>query len=249
MMQGIDAQNFRLRLGADPSDPALAAEAMALGGGAQEQLRQAQAFEQALAAALAVPIPAQLQQQLAQITAAPSAKTAHWFNRGPWLALAASLLLVIGFAASTLLRPPADSVNALGIAAIEHLTHEPFALMRTEVVAEERLAGLLREAGLDLSQPIRVNYASPCPVYGQKTLHMVVQQPSGPVSVIYFPEAEMAALGDFRYGATQGKAVAYGDGMLVLLGTDGVGIQAVEGMWQAARVATNVRTQQLAANG
>ena len=40
-MQGTDRQDFRLRLGADPSDPALAREAMALGDGAQDELRRA----------------------------------------------------------------------------------------------------------------------------------------------------------------------------------------------------------------
>ena len=129
------------------------------------------------------------------------------------------------------------TASPLGIAAVEHLVHEPFALLRTEIVAQERLDGLLRKAGLELPQAVAVNYASPCPVYGQQTVHMVVQQPSGPVSVIYFPRRESDALGDFRHGPTNGRALAYGDGMLVLMANDDAGIGAVEAIWQSAMLA------------
>ncbi|MCB1607043.1 MAG: DUF3379 family protein [Xanthomonadales bacterium] len=235
-MQGTDRQDFRLRLGADPSDPALAREAMALGDGAQDELRRAQAFERALGEALAIPVPDQLAQRLQAIAVQKSSGGSAWSGRAPWLALAASLLLVLGLASTIWVNQPATA-SPLGIAAVEHLVHEPFALLRTEIVAQERLDGLLRKAGLELPQAVAVNYASPCPVYGQQTVHMVVQQPSGPVSVIYFPRRESDALGDFRHGPTNGRALAYGDGMLVLMANDDAGIGAVEAIWQSAMLA------------
>ncbi len=240
-MQGIDSTNFRLRLGADPTDPALAREAMALGNGAQEQLRTALAFEKALGEAMAIPIPPELAEQLAQIAPPNDPRAAHWFSRGPWLAMAASLLLVIGFASNALLLPNSgepDATMALGMAAIEHLTHEPLALMRTETVAQPKVDDMLHKAGLQMQQAVAVDYANPCPVAGQTTVHMVVQQSSGPVSVIYFPKAEVAAFGEFAYGGTSGKTMPFGDGMLVLLGTDPAGIDAVQGMWQSAHTAS-----------
>ena len=250
-MQEIDAKNYLLRLGADPTDPALASDAMALGNGAQDQLRTALAFENALKEALAVPVPAQLAQQLAEIATPADPRTAHWFTRGPWLAMAASLLLVVGFASSALFLPKqgsADPTMELGMAAIEHLTHEPFALMRDEYVEAAKLDGMLRTAGMQIEQAVAVNYASPCPVAGQKTLHMVVQQPGGPVSVIYFPRAETAALGEFAVGGTVGRTVAFGEGMMVLMATDESGIDAVQGMWQAARTASLEDSNLVAAN-
>lgn len=250
-MQGIDSKNFRLRLGADPTDPALAREAMALGNGAQDQLRTALAFEKALGEAMAIPIPPELAKQLAQIVPPNDPRTAHWFTRGSWLAVAASLLLVIGFASNALLLPKSgesDATMALGMAAIEHLIHEPSALLRTETVAQPRVDEMLQKAGLQMQQAVAVTYAYPCPVAGQTTVHMVVQQPSGPVSVIYFPNAEEAAFGEFVYGDTSGKTVPFGDGMLVLLGTDPGGIDAVQGMWQSARIASVSRANLFAAN-
>ncbi len=233
-MSDIDARSFRLRLGADPGDPALKREAMALGGGAQDQLRQAQAFEQALSAALAVPLPDQLQQRLAAIPAAQQSKGRPWFTRGPWLAVAASLLLLVGVASLTLQQEPSPATKRLGTISMAHLSHEPFALLRTSEVAAETIDSMLADAGLRLQRPVPVNYASRCPVDGQKTVHMVIQQPGGPVSLIYFPEANLQAVGEFSRGKTFGKTIALGPGMLVMIAEDQQSIAAVETLWREA---------------
>ena len=198
-------------------------------------------FEQSLRAALAVPVPSDLHASLAQLPQRSDPRTAHWFSRRSVLALAASLLLTAGLVGGWLLRGPVGTelpttTDPLLVATVEHLSHEPFALTRTETVPPAMLDSLLQQVGLQLAQEVEVNYAYPCPIGGQRTVHMVMQQPSGPVTVIYFRQAEpgLQAGAEFSYAGLQGRVMPLGQGMLVLIGQDRSAFASIEQIWRGA---------------
>lgn len=256
-------------LAADPWSPELDRLAVQAGSEAVARLQQARAFEQRLRAALAIDLPATLDQTLArlperaeaefearlaqalavpvpaalagQLAALPQRedpRTAHWFNRRGIWALAASLLLTVGLAGGWMLagRPgqPAAS-NPLLQASVEHLVHEPFALTRTETVPAPMLDNLLRQAGLSLREAVEVNYAYPCPIGGQRTVHMVMQRPGGPVTVIWFRQGDVVrAATDFSHAGMQGRAIPLDSGMLVMIGADRAAFADVEQIWRGA---------------
>lgn len=261
---------FEQWLGSDPGRPELDRLATQQGPEAVARLHAAREFEQRLAAALAVPAPAALQQSLADLaTQADSAfeaqlsqalavpvpdallgqlasipqrsdpRTAHWFARPSVWALAASLLLSVGLVAALWQRGPGPqpaATDPLLQASVEHLVHEPFALTRTEVVPAPMLESLLQQAGLSLRERVEVNYAYPCPIGGQRSVHMVMQQPGGPVTVLWFGRAELDrnAAGDFSHAGLQGRAVPLGDGLLVLIASDRGAFADVERIWRNA---------------
>lgn len=205
-------------------------------------------LEQDLPRALAVPVPETLLAELLALpqqagpAAQPHPRTAHWFRRGPF-ALAASLLLGVGLLTGWFGPTAPDSganeqagvaVDPLLVATVEHLSHEPFALTRTEPVPQATVASLLAQVGLRLTEPVEVNYAYPCPIGGQRTVHMVMQAGSGPVTVIYFREPGAADVTQFRHAGMQGRALSYGDGMLVMLAASSAEFDRLERIWRGA---------------
>lgn len=238
------ARAFELRLDAAlavaaPSDLAVRLSALAhlaSSTTADSAAPDSAAFDRRLAEALAVPMPEELLGQLLATPRRAHPRTAHWFSRGGPLALAASLLLTIGVAASWWLAQPepAAAIDPLLVASIEHLRHEPFALTSTTRVPPSTVSGLLAQVGLALAEPVAVNYAYPCPIGGRRTVHMVMQAESGPVTVIYFREAAAAEVEQFSHAGMIGRSLSYGDGMLVLIGNSPAEFDRVESIWRGA---------------
>lgn len=196
-------------------------------------------FEARLAQALAVPVPAALAGQLAALPQREDPRTAHWFSRRGIWALAASVLLTVGLAGGWMLtgRPgESAATDPLLQASVEHLAHEPFALTRTQTVPASMLENLLQQAGLSLREAVEVNYAYPCPIGGQRTVHMVMQRPGGPVTVIWFRHGDAVRDGaaDFSHAGLQGRAIPLDSGMLVMIGADRAAFADVEQIWRGA---------------
>jgi hypothetical protein len=136
-------------------------------------------FESRLERALRVEIP--------PTTAAvlPFERKAAAAARGPgrWLAMAASVLLALVVAGGVWLTLPQRSLAA-DVAA--HMAGEPDAWRRTEVpVPEPTLNAVLQQSKMRLKPGAGiVSYASSCEFRGHKVPHLVVQTPSGPVTVM-----------------------------------------------------------------
>lgn len=111
--------------------------------------------------------------------------------RGGWLAMAASVLVVLVVAGGLWLAAPGPSLAADVVA---HMAGEPQAWARTDVpVSPAELAGVLRSAGMRLDpQAGRVTYARGCLFRGRMVPHLVVQTEMGPVTVMVLVHESVA---------------------------------------------------------
>ncbi len=100
-----------------------------------------------------------------------------------WLAIAASVLLCVVVAAGIWIVLPGASLAADVVA---HMAGEPEAWKLTDVaVADTELNDVLRDSQLRLSAAAGiVSYAASCAFRGHRVPHLVVQTPSGPVTVM-----------------------------------------------------------------
>jgi hypothetical protein len=103
-------------------------------------------------------------------------------RRPNWLALAASVLVALVVAGAAWLASPRA---ALAAALVEHVMGEPQSWSAQAPVADQKLAGVLRDAHLHLSAAAgTVSYASSCEFRGHVVPHLVVQSASGPATVM-----------------------------------------------------------------
>ena len=100
-----------------------------------------------------------------------------------WMAIAASVLLGMAFAAGVWLTLPQRTLAADVVA---HMAGEPEAWRRTDVaVPDLELDAVLKDSKLRLkSGPGIVSYAASCSFRGHTVPHLVVQTPTGPVTVM-----------------------------------------------------------------
>jgi Protein of unknown function (DUF3379) len=114
----------------------------------------------------------------------PFARKAGHDARAPrrWMAVAASVLLGVAIAGGVWLTLPQRSLAA---AVVAHMAGEPEAWQRTEAVADAELNNVLKDSKLRLKPDAGiVSYASICSFRGHRVPHLVVQTPSGPVTVM-----------------------------------------------------------------
>ncbi len=99
------------------------------------------------------------------------------------LALAASLVGVAVLVATFLTLQPRE---ALASAVVGHAGHEPAAWARTGVaVAPDAVKYVLARSGVALAPGVPlITYASSCAFRGWQVPHLVVQTPSGPMTVM-----------------------------------------------------------------
>jgi hypothetical protein len=174
----MDHARYRMLICADPhsSDPELRAHR---DGCAECSLytEQLLRFESRLERALRVDMPARAEVLQFARSAAPRPRS--W----RWLAIAASVLLGVVVAAGIWIVLPGASLAADVVA---HMAGEPQAWRLTDVaVADAELNGVLRDSKLRLSAAAGiVSYAASCAFRGHRVPHLVVQTPSGPVTVM-----------------------------------------------------------------
>jgi hypothetical protein len=130
----------------------------------------------------AEPLPTDEPQPVADVL--PFARKAGHDARAPrrWMAIAASVLLGVAVAGGIWLTLPQQSLAADVVA---HMAGEPEAWQRTEAVADSELDQVLKDSKLRLKPDAGVvSYASSCAFRGHRVPHLVVQTPSGPVTVM-----------------------------------------------------------------
>ncbi len=205
---------FRRALSTDPADPQLDAVGASLGPEAQQALRDARQFDQDIVAALAVPIPPGLEDRLLGRLANERRSTPK--RHAPWLiaALAASALL------ATVLwnRGAMDGRTERMIqASVAHLSHEPFALTRTERVPAPLIERAFATAGLKVEgERLPLSYLMRCPVDDFMTLHMVIRARSGPVTALLIPDRTAERL-DVKVSGVAARSMPYVSGAVILL--------------------------------
>ena len=226
----MDCSEFRRQLLIDPRAPGMAdAAQQRVCEDAPQRLAEALALEQRIDAALAVPVPAGLAER---VIAALPARSAPSPRRWWPLALAASLLLsaLLGW---SWLRAPAGGQGLIGDS-VEHLSHEPYALTRTERVPPALVGRMFAEAGLRLAPDrLALTYLNRCPLGARMSVHMVMSGSQGPVTVMYVPGERTERI-DTRYEMVAVRTLPYANGALVLLAESNRDFDRIEHAWHEA---------------
>jgi hypothetical protein len=209
----MDCLQFRRTAGADPQhvDAASRAHAEACPG-CTAHLRELRSLDARILAALEVPVPAP---DVAMVgSSAPMVR----LDRRRWLALAASI--VGGVLVGTLLWVGGPR-NSLAVDLVEHLGHEPEALVVTERPADAALlAEVLERGGIRLRPGIgTVSYANTCVFRGRRVPHLVVQTDGGPVTVMVLRHERPAGPQSFDEQGVAGRIVPVGPGSIAILGS------------------------------
>ena len=137
-----------------------------------------------------------------------------------WLAMAASVLMGLVVAGGVWLTLPQRSLAADVVA---HMAGEPDAWQRTEVpVPDPALNAVLQQSKIRLKPGAGVvSYASSCDFRGHKVPHLVVQTPSGPVTVmVLVHEAVRTSMGFDEQGYRGTIVPVPGHGSIAVLMRD-----------------------------
>jgi hypothetical protein len=151
-----------------------------------------------------------------------------------WMALAASVLLGAAIVGGVWLSVPQPSLAA---AVVAHMAGEPEAWQTTEAVPQPELADVLKDSKLRLKPDAGVvSYASSCEFRGHRVPHLVVQTPSGPVTVMVLVHESARQVTPFDSEGYRGTIVPVpGHGSIAVL-MRGSGSSADEIQRIAARV-------------
>lgn len=187
-------------------------------------------FESRLERALRVDIPP-------KSDVLPFVRTRAGAARAPrrWWAIAASVLLGAAIAGGVWLTLPQSSLAA---AVVAHMAGEPEAWRRTDIaVPKPELEDVLKDSKLRLKPDAGiVSYASSCTFRGYRVPHLVVQTPSGPVTVMVLVHESVRRPAQFDDQGYRGTIVPVpGHGSIAVLMRDpGVGAGEIQRI--AARV-------------
>ena len=232
MMQHSD---YRAAILADPhsSDAELRAHREACGE-CRAYTEQVRKFESKLERAVRVRLPA----SGAVLPFARETTAARGAARR-WLAIAASVLLGTALAAGIWLTLPQRSLAA---AVVAHMAGEPDAWQRTDVAVDDpALQDVLKNSKLRLKSGAGiVSYASSCSFRGHMVPHLVVQTPSGPVTVMVLVHEPLRKSMQFDEQGYRGTIVPMpGHGSIAVLMQD-AGISRGEIERVAARVEDSI---------
>lgn len=215
----MNCLDFRRAIGGDPRG--LNSEAHAHKASCNrcaDAHERALGFERTLSAAIAIPVPEGLAERilLRQTTTAIHEPEPRRF--AIWQ-IAAGIALSLGVAAFLsqryLATPP-----LLSTLAVEHLTHEPFALSSRAAVPEAEVRKMFAALDAPMQRsPGTVHYLKDCPLGGRMSVHMVLQRDSGPVTAMFVPTV-VAPRDEFEQAGVRGRSMPMGRGSLILLAAD-----------------------------
>lgn len=228
---------FRRRLGSDPHDRE--ADMLAHRDGCPtcaSARERALAFDAELERAMAMPLPEGLADRilLAQTTAERSAPALPVRRRGRRMAMAAALAASVALVAFGVYRTQ-QRATPLGDLVIEHvLHHEPHAIEARGELAGNLIGAAFASRGVPLATvPDGISYVHECPVGPYRTVHMVMPEGDGAISVVYVADPDRRERRDSTRGTLRAREVPMGNGALVMVAADTRGFERVEKTWRA----------------
>ncbi len=137
-----------------------------------------------------------------------------------WLATAAAIMMAAVFGVYT--YNESTSVDSLAAQIIEHMDHEPYSRVVTDVpVNAGRLERVVPASVANLSpRNGLITYAESCEINGNKVPHLVVQGERGPVTIILLPDEKIEAAMPFQGGNVNGVLIPVGDGSIAIIGEE-----------------------------
>lgn len=211
----MDHNGYRTAIMADPNDPD--PQLRAHRESCQEctlYTEQLKRFEARLERALRVDLPTGA--AVLPLTRKAAAPVRAWRR----MAIAASVLLGLVVAGGVWLALPQPTLAADVVA---HMAGEPDAWRRTDVaVSDPKLDAVLQDSKLSLRSTTGiVSYASSCFFRGHHVPHLVVQTPSGPVTVMVLVHEPVAKPVNFDEHGYRGTIVPVpGHGSIAVLMRD-----------------------------
>ncbi|MGI9264817.1 MAG: DUF3379 family protein [Gammaproteobacteria bacterium] len=145
-------------------------------------------FEDLLLRAMRIDVP-----DLGSRKQRPSARQAPIVRpRWVWGALAATVILGVGFTVNMLRNTAYLSTGDIAQDVVVHVHHESRAFDNTSAVSQEEIQGVLTAAGATMSPVGTVSYVKLCPFRGEMVAHFVVQEATGPVTVLLLPDEQVS---------------------------------------------------------
>jgi hypothetical protein len=212
----MDHARYRMLIGADPRSSD--AELREHREGCPEcrlYTEQLLRFEARLERALQVDIPTRA--EVLPFAAKAATRDAKSWR---WMAIAASVIFGVVVAAAVWIALPGTSLAADVVA---HMAGEPEAWKLTDVaVPDAALEDVLRDSKLRLSAAAGiVSYAASCTFRGHRVPHLVVQTPSGPVTVMVLVHESVGRHAQFDEQGYRGTIVPMpGHGSIAVLMQD-----------------------------
>lgn len=210
----MDCLEFRRLIGALPRQlPAEAREHREHCPRCAEAHARALGFENILEQAIGIPVPDRLADEilLRQITVNRTRRSVRLQRL--WQ-IAAGVAMAIGISTIWLLVPNNGSLAAL---AIEHIHHEPVALLAHPLISESETQHIFTTMGLPLTHPpSKLTYLKICPLGNHRSLHMVMQKPMGAVTVLLVPGLDIKRRNFERQGMV-GRELSLDKGALVMI--------------------------------
>jgi hypothetical protein len=194
-----------------------------------EAQQRALTFEGQLKSALAIAPPPQLAEAILLRQATAQKVHGQRLRRGgALLALAAGVVLAIGIGIRSQAQPLPELV-------VQHLNSEAVVLSMTQPLPETDIRNAFAQLGVHVEHlPAGVSFVACCPVGHYASVHLVMPQTNGPVTVLYLTDVAQQARKDFVRDGWLGRSVPLAHGTLVLLAHDASRFDQIEGQWRAA---------------
>lgn len=218
----MECLEFRRLCGSDPhnEDPAFV--------GHLQSCRRCAVYADELRSLDAL-ILAALEVEPAPIAAAPDSidqQPSPWAAEKPswrqarWLGIAASLVLVVGLGVGLWVAAPSST---LARDIVEHIHHEPKALVETDVsVGSDDIYRVMNRAGYRLKDGVAlVTYTRTCIFRGEKVPHLVVQGQQGPITVMVLPDIAVERPLAVDEDGFVGTIVPFDAGSIAVIGEPG----------------------------
>jgi hypothetical protein len=230
----LNCLEFRRQLGVDPHTGGDFAQHRHECSRCADAHARAIGFEKAIRSALDIPVPAQLAESIL-LAQATNAQRHHrrFRRRAAWTAAAAGIVLAFGIGLRLQAKPLPELV-------INHLKKEAFVLGKTQPISDESIREAFDTFGIIMHDiPAGASFVACCPVGKYVSVHLVVPESEGPVTLLYLVDDHSEQRLDFIKDGWFGRTVPLAHGTLVLIGHDAVHFDQLETSWRnALRTAT-----------
>jgi hypothetical protein len=191
-------------------------ECPACAGFVEQQAR----FEERLAEALHVDVPAELNARLVLN------QSLHQSRRIRTLAIAATVLLTVALAGGWWLRPFSPSLDQTVLA---HIEEERDLLTLRDRVSDASVAHLSQTVGMPLQNSVgEVRHVGICTIGKHRGGHLILAGMNGPVTVLLLPGEPVARRKIFEGDGLQGVLVPTGRGGMAIVGEPGEALDKIE---------------------
>ena len=222
----VTCLDVRRIIGAEPQrrDSEIAAHCQACAA-CMAFLREMLALDERLERALRVDVPEELDARIV-LDAALQQRSHSW---RPWLAAAASALLVAGLATAAYdYRHPTG--EALASAVVGHIEHESDSIRPDRALIHDAslVQGVLDGVGAKMTGLSNVAYAQVCLFRGERVAHLVFESPQGPVTIMLLPDIHVKQATPIDEDGFRGVIEPAGKGSIAIVSNRNMAMEPME---------------------